>query len=867
VKKGYTGAPVDPSPYTLTQPDGSTLRVHPFGDHLSNGVATVKGDYTVVKGGDGFWRYAAGLTSSGKLKPSNVIAGDGTPPAAAQHLAPAPSAKAVQAQTPPAGTGDDKELVILVQFSDQKSVGSTEAQWHEHYFGDTASVDDFYEEASTNKFGLAPAAETCGTADNGVTNWLTLPYDHPNTGVDTAVGEDYIADAIELASSCVNYAAFDGTAGHPADGQITTDELHITVIGAGYETSYGGPTAQCGPSIWGHEWDLDSAGLGGVTTGGVVVGASGYTTFGEWHCKQATDNPGHKATIGIMAHEFGHDINWPDLYDTDGSGEGLGEFSLMAGGSWGKDAGGVPGASPTWPDAFALYYQGWVTPTPVTTATNDIALAPHQSLLLGPNPLNVNWIFNETEGDGEYFLAELRNHTGYDRSTPGCGVVVYRVDETVTPSNAANNSTTDPLVKVIQADGLDELTTGHNDRGDTGDPYPGSTNNHDLNNTTTPNTRFHDNVASNLSLHVDESDPGTTCLSTMHVDVLQPGGASTPVTRPGNDLFANAVTIGGTTGSVSGHTEHATTEAEEPVPAGCGRASVWYRWTAPGTGTATITTADSDYDTVLGIFTGSAVNALTLVAANDDEDHANEVYTSKVTTPVTAGTTYQIAADGCAGDSGALKLAWDLVSPGATTSMVTATHTPDPSFGGSVSAINVTVAGAGGTPTGTAVVKEGEKVIGSTTLDAQGKGSVALPANTPVGAHALTVQYGGNAEYKTAAGTVTANVLAPPVPTKVATTTSASAPKKVRFKKNFDVKASVAAASGAATGTVQVLDGSKVIGTGTLANGAVTIHVTKNLKPGKHTLTVTYAGSTTTLASQTTVKVKVLKKKKRHHHH
>ncbi len=21
--------------------------------------------------------------------------------------------------------------------------------------------------------------------------------------------------------------------------------------------------------------------------------------------------------MGIMAHEFGHDINWPDLYDTD----------------------------------------------------------------------------------------------------------------------------------------------------------------------------------------------------------------------------------------------------------------------------------------------------------------------------------------------------------------------------------------------------------------------------------------------------------------------------------------------------------------------------------------------------------------------
>jgi M6 family metalloprotease-like protein len=774
VKKGYTGAPVNPAPYTLTQPDGSTLQVRAFGDRLSNGVATVKGNYSLVKGADGFWRYASGLTSAGKLKPSSVVAGQGTPPAAAQGLAPAPSAKAVQAQTPPAGTGDDRELVILVQFSDRASVGSTEAEWSNHYFGPTGSVDDFYDEASGTQFGLLPAAETCGTANNGVTNWLTLPYAHPNTGVDNAGTEDYVADAIDLASECVDFAAFDGTAGHAADGQITTDELHVTVIGAGYETAYGGPAAQCGPSIWGHQWDLTSAGIGGPTVDGVVVGDSGYTTFGEWHCKLVTDTPGHKATIGIMAHEFGHDINWPDLYDTDGSAEGIGEFSLMAGGSWGDD-GGLAGNSPAWPDAFSKYYQGWITPTPVTTATNNMPLVPNQALLLGPNPLGVNWIFGETSGDGEYFLAELRNHTGYDQSTPGCGIVVYRVDETVTPSNAANQSSTDPLVKVIQADGLDELTTGHNDRGDVGDPYPGSTNNHDLNNTTTPNTKFHDNVASNLSLHVDENDPGTACLPTMHVDVITPGGASTPVVRPANDLFANAVTITGASGSLTANTEHATSEAGEPVPAGCGRASVWYRWVAPTSGNATLTTATSDYDTVLGLYTGSAVNALTQVAANDDEVPGS-VFTSKVTAHVTAGTTYQIAADGCAGDSGALKLAWSTVADPTPTTSPTAT------------------------------------------------------------------------------------------PTKVATTTTATAPKKVKFKKDFDVKASVAATGASAAGTIQVLKGSKVIGTGTLANGAVTIHVTKNLKPGKHMLTVTYAGSTTTLASQTSVKVKVLKKKRHRNH-
>ncbi len=761
-KKGYTGAPANPTPYTLTQPDGSTLQVRAFGNRLSNGVATVKGDYTLVKGNDGFWRYAAGLTSSGALRPSNVVAGQGTPPAAAKDLTPAPSAEATQAETPPAGTGDDKELVILVQFTDQTSVGSTEAQWANHYFGATGSVDDFYEEASGNVFGLAAAAETCGTANNGVTNWITLPYAHPDTGVSSA-SEQYIADAIAATNGCVDYASFDTN----ADGDITTDELHVTVIGAGYETSYSGPGNTCndGPSIWGHEWDLTSAGITSPTVDGVTVGDSGYTTFGEWHCAADEGVPaGHKATIGIMAHEFGHDVNWPDLYDTDQSGEGVGEWSLMGSGSWGEstDPGALAGDSPTHPDAFSLYYQGWITPT-VATVANDIPVTTNGAVLLGPNPGGVNWVFNETEGDGEYFLLENRTQQGYDVSTPGCGIVIYRIDETVTPSNSANADEDDPLVAVMQADGLEELENAI-DRGDAGDPWPGTTNKHDFNDTTVPNTKFHDGTPSNLALHVDES----ACAATMHVDVTTVGVASPPVVRPSNDMFANAIAIAGNSGNQTKNTEHATVEPGEPKPAGAGRASVWYRWVAPASGNVTIQTTGSNYDTVLGLYTGSAVNALTEVAANDDQVPGS-VFSSKVTTHVTAGTTYQIAADGYGGDSGNLTLAWNL--------------TPD--------------------------------------------------------------------------------VITPPTPTKLATTTSAQAPKTVKFKKNFNVKATVVAAGGSATGTVQVYDGSKLIGTGTLAGGAVKIHITKNLKVGKHTLTVKYLGSDTTLASEATVKVKIKKKKKR----
>ncbi len=106
----------------------------------------------------------------------------------------------------------------------------------------------------------------------------------------------------------------------------------------------------------------------------------------------------------------------------------------------------------------------------------------------------------------------------------------------------------------------------------------------------------------------------------------------------------------GTSASATGTNVGATKEIGEPNHAGnTGGASVWYKWTAPSTGTATIRTAGSNFDTLLGVYKGSSVGALTAVAGNDD-DGTN--VTSKVTFAATAGVTYEIAVDGFATASG-----------------------------------------------------------------------------------------------------------------------------------------------------------------------------------------------------------------------
>ncbi|HYG78472.1 MAG TPA: Calx-beta domain-containing protein [Planctomycetota bacterium] len=131
----------------------------------------------------------------------------------------------------------------------------------------------------------------------------------------------------------------------------------------------------------------------------------------------------------------------------------------------------------------------------------------------------------------------------------------------------------------------------------------------------------------------------------------------TATIRPGNDDFANATSISGSPFSNTVDTTYATGELGEPAHAGIvGNASVWYKLNATQTGTLTVSTASSGYDTLLAAYSGSALTSLTLLASNDDEDYDNSIYTSLVRFPVSAGTTYYIAIDGYEGDAGALSL-------------------------------------------------------------------------------------------------------------------------------------------------------------------------------------------------------------------
>jgi VCBS repeat-containing protein len=120
-------------------------------------------------------------------------------------------------------------------------------------------------------------------------------------------------------------------------------------------------------------------------------------------------------------------------------------------------------------------------------------------------------------------------------------------------------------------------------------------------------------------------------------------------TTPANDDFAGATVASGT---VLGSNLAATGESGEPTAGTSGDVNtVWWSWTASTSETVEISTVSSDFDTLLAVYTGSAVGALTLVVANDDFDYPNAV-TSKVTFNAVAGTTYRIAVDGFLNETG-----------------------------------------------------------------------------------------------------------------------------------------------------------------------------------------------------------------------
>lgn len=153
-----------------------------------------------------------------------------------------------------------------------------------------------------------------------------------------------------------------------------------------------------------------------------------------------------------------------------------------------------------------------------------------------------------------------------------------------------------------------------------------------------------------INLSVQVSATGKTSSNTSVSFVVRQASA--------NDLFANRKLITSNSYTFSGASNiNASAETGEPphynrwyvVPA---RKSVWFTWKAPANGRVDMNTVGSNFDTVLSVYTGTTLTALTRVAQDDD---SGGNLASKVVFSVRKNGVYQIAIDGYGGESGDIR--------------------------------------------------------------------------------------------------------------------------------------------------------------------------------------------------------------------
>jgi immune inhibitor A len=341
--------------------------------------------------------------------------------------------------------GEKNVLVLLIDFTDNQYTYAS-YEFDSLIFGENQqSLRDYYTEVSHSVFTISKQSDVAGwfrASENysfyvGSEYGLSDPYPHNAQGL--------VVDACMLADPYINFAQFD------EDANDTVDALFVVHAGPGAEET--GDTLD----IWSHQWQLSNTNSG--CPGAYLTNDGVYVDYYSMEPERFETESG-RITVGVFAHEFGHILGLPDLYDYDNSTYGIGIFGLMGAGSWGQETSAdLPGSSPSHCCAWSKYQLGFVTPIEI----DRMGIAKREGESVPPAATSAtayrlledlggpdwDWL----GGSGEYFLVENRYRTGFDTSLPGDGLLILHIDDTETDNDNENH----PLVGIMQADGDESL--------------------------------------------------------------------------------------------------------------------------------------------------------------------------------------------------------------------------------------------------------------------------------------------------------------------------------------------------------------------------------------------------------------------------
>ena len=193
-------------------------------------------------------------------------------------------------------TGTIQVAFILSQFEDQEYQSEHDQDYFEDLaFGETNSMWDYFDEVSRGALNIE--GDVFG------------PYTLDGDAAEYSSGTDFVRDSVEIADDDIYYPDFDA----------------VVAIHSGP----GGESTGDSDDIWSAHWPSIT-----INTDDEDENGDDYVVRRITQAPEYQNSNGERSPLGVWAHEFGHELGLPDLYDTDGSSEGIGHWGVMASGSW-----------------------------------------------------------------------------------------------------------------------------------------------------------------------------------------------------------------------------------------------------------------------------------------------------------------------------------------------------------------------------------------------------------------------------------------------------------------------------------------------------------------------------------------------------
>ena len=311
--------------------------------------------------------------------------------------------------------------------------------------GDTLSYSAYWREVSGGLLEVtgivAPWVKLSGTAQSYLSRNV---YGWGSFG---RIG-DLRTEALTAADAILDFGHFDndGPDGIPNSGD---DDGYVDFVAFLYATACPGD-GQAG-GIWPHRAAMEPFTTRDTTPSGEPIRIADYVILPA--LEAGSCKPLH---IGVLAHETAHALGLPDLYDYDGSSQGIGAWGLM-----GTGAHAAP-FSPAHPGAWAKEQLGWVRVDWLEVG---------ESLTLDP-VVDSRVVKRYDYDDGSYLLFENRQLRKSDSYIPGHGLLAWRIDPERAEIGAWNNDERRAAVRIVPADATIKLVGGLG--GSHNDPFPGA---------------------------------------------------------------------------------------------------------------------------------------------------------------------------------------------------------------------------------------------------------------------------------------------------------------------------------------------------------------------------------------------------------